>query len=186
MRARGFGVRLQLQHKHLSAKQIVIFSPRLACAKMLLLVPFFSRRRFRRLVRPIMEKRHGYLLANGGALPRVEAARQDDTADNQMKAAEHDDGSLIRPQPKLGNFSIPALADLGVHTKPTTPAEPAAEVVHLRQSPASDVYDLFRRTSPSAPVQHGWTSSVLSRLRLLNRQIRARFLSVAPSSTAGK
>ena len=93
------------------------------------------------MVRPIMEKRCGGLLGNGG-LPRVGPEYEDSTAEGNT-------------QPKLRKVSIPALSKMGVHTNQIVGCESTVEVVDLQHDAVADAYDLFRRASPSSLVQHG-------------------------------
>lgn len=94
------------------------------------------------MVRPIMEKRCGDLLENGGALPRVGPECQHSTAEGKT-------------QPKLRKVSIPVLSKMGMHTNQIAGCESTIEVVDLQDDAVADVYDLFRRASPSSLVQRG-------------------------------
>ena len=105
------------------------------------------------MVRPIKLKSCPHILENGGALPRLEAETEDNiTGTEGTNIGQRGVGS---GEGKRGKVSIPALADMGVHTKSIAPHEPTTPSPDARGNAVANVYDLFRRASPSPPLQHG-------------------------------
>lgn len=109
------------------------------------------------MVRPIMEKRCGDLLANGGALPRVGPEDHDRRAGGALPRVGPEDDDISAAEGEgpleLRKVSIPALAKMGVHTNRIVGCNPTVGVVDQQQDAVADVYDLLRRASPSSPVQ---------------------------------